>query len=107
MNLISNAWAQGAGGTGNPLFSLLPLVLLFAVMWFLMIRPQQKRAKEHREMVAALSKGNEVVTAGGILGRITDINDNFVSIEVANGVIIRVQRHQIASLMPKGVTKEG
>jgi len=106
MNLISDAWAQGAGAGGNPLVSLLPLVVLFGVMWFLMIRPQQKRAKEHREMVAALSKGNEVVTAGGILGRITELDENFVSVEVASGVVMRVQRHQIASLMPKGTSKD-
>lgn len=104
MNLISDAWAQGGAGA-NPIVSILPLVVLFGVMWFLMIRPQQKRAKEHREMVAALSKGNEVVTAGGILGRITELDDNFVSIEVTNGVVLKVQRHQIASLMPKGIAE--
>ncbi len=104
MNIISDAWAQG-GAAPNPIISILPLIVLFGVMWFLMIRPQQKRAKEHREMVAALSKGNEVVTAGGILGRITELDDNFVSIEIANGVVVRIQRHQIASLMPKGTAE--
>lgn len=104
MNIISDAWAQG-GAAANPILSILPLIVLFGVMWFLMIRPQQKRAKEHREMVSTLSKGNEVVTAGGILGRITELDDNFVSIEIANNVVVRIQRHQIASLMPKGTSK--
>jgi len=82
--------------------TFLPMIVLFALLWFLLIRPQQKRAKEHRNMVNALSKDDEVVTSGGILGRITRLDDNFVKLEVAENTEVSVQRHAIASLMPKG-----
>nr|VFK50682.1 MAG: preprotein translocase subunit YajC [Candidatus Kentron sp. TUN]VFK53291.1 MAG: preprotein translocase subunit YajC [Candidatus Kentron sp. TUN]VFK54105.1 MAG: preprotein translocase subunit YajC [Candidatus Kentron sp. TUN] len=85
--------------------TFLPMIVLFALLWFLLIRPQQKRAKEHRNMVSALSKDDEVVTSGGILGRIVYLNDNFVTLEVAENVDVTVQRHAIASLMPKGTIK--
>jgi preprotein translocase subunit YajC len=84
---------------------MLPLILLFAVFWFLLIRPQQKRQKEHKAMVEALKKGDEVVTNGGVLGRITKVGESFVSVEVADGMEIRVQRAAIAALMPKGTIK--
>lgn len=104
---ISDAYAQGgAPGGGNPLLSFLPIVLIFAVFYFLMIRPQQKRAKEHKAMVEALSKGDEVVTNGGVLGKITKVGDHFVTIEVAQGTDMRVQRGAIATLMPKGTIKD-
>ncbi len=108
MNLfIPDAWAQsGTGGTGG-LIGLLPLVLMFVIFYFLLIRPQQKKAKEHRAMVADLSKGDEVVTAGGVLGRITSVGDNFVVMEVAEGIQLRVQRVSIAQMMPKGTIKAG
>ncbi len=97
----------GAGGQPQPnaIASLLPLIIIFVVFYFLLIRPQSKRAKEHRNMVAALQKGDEVVTNGGVLGRITATEDAFVTIEIADGVEIRVQRHAIAALMPKGTYK--
>lgn len=103
---ISDALAQAGGSPqGGGLISLLPLVVIFVVFYFLLIRPQQKRAKQHREMVAALKKGDEVVTGGGILGKITDTDDNFITVEIANGVSVKVQRHSVAQMMPKGTTK--
>ncbi|MSQ91475.1 MAG: preprotein translocase subunit YajC [Gammaproteobacteria bacterium] len=103
---ISPAWAQAAGGSSaSTWMNILPLVLIFVVFYFLLIRPQTKRAKEHREMVAKLSAGDEVVTTGGILGRIAEIDESFVTLEVAPKVTIRVQRHQVTQLMPKGTFK--
>jgi len=84
------------------LVSLLPLVLMFVVLYFIMIRPQMKRTKEHKLMVAALAKGDEVVTAGGMLGRITKLGDDFVTLELANGVEVQIQRSAVMQLMPKG-----
>ncbi|HIJ22648.1 MAG: preprotein translocase subunit YajC [Gammaproteobacteria bacterium] len=84
---------------------LLPMVVLFVIFYFLLIRPQQKKAKEHRTMVEALGKGDEAVTSGGILGKIRKIDENFVDLEVAEGVTLTIQRHQIAQLMPKGTLK--
>ncbi len=102
--LISDAWAQdGLGGGG--LVGILPMVLIFVVFYFLLIRPQQKRAKEHRGMVASLEKGNEVVTNGGVLGKITDIDDSFVTLQIAAEVSVKVQRPAISQMMPKGTVK--
>ena len=101
---IQNAWAQDAGGGGG-LLSLLPLVLIFVVFYFLLIRPQTKRQKEHREMVSQLGTGDEVVTAGGVLGKITEVSDQFVHVEVSNGVVLKVQKHTIGAVMPKGTIK--
>ncbi len=108
MNLfISDAWAQGAaGGSGGGLLGLLPMVAIFVIFYFLLIRPQQKKAKEHRAMVADLSKGDEVVTNGGVLGKITDSDENFLTVEVAQGVEVRVQRLAISQMMPKGTVKD-
>lgn len=104
---ISPAWAQEApAGQPDPLMSFLPLILIFVVFWFLLIRPQQKKVKEHKAMVEALSKGDEVVTNGGVLGRITEVGDNFVTLKIADNVEIKVQRHAVASLMPKGTLKD-
>jgi preprotein translocase subunit YajC len=104
--LIPSAWAQAAGGAQpNAFMQLLPLILIFVVFYFLLIRPQTKRAKEHREMVGKLQSGDEVVTTGGLLGRITAVGDNFLTLEVANGVAIKVQKFQVAQLMPKGTIK--
>ena len=100
--LISDAWAQAGGEAGGSLFSLLPLVVIFILFYFLLIRPQQKRAKQHKEMVAALKKGEEIVTNGGLLGKVTDVEDNFVTIELASGLNVRIQRQAIAQVMPKG-----
>ena len=106
--LIASAWAQSAPtGAGQPsmFMQLLPLLLIFVVFYFLLIRPQQKRAKEHRAMVAALATGDEVVTSGGMLGRISEVGDQFLTVEVAEGVRVRVQRHTIAQVLPKGTLK--
>ena len=86
---------------------LLPMVLIFVIFYLLLIRPQQKRAKQHKLMVAELSKGDEVVTNGGTLGKITGVDDNFVTVEVAEGVRIKVQRAAVAQMMPKGTIKSG
>jgi preprotein translocase subunit YajC len=101
---ISNAYAQDALSQDS-LMSLLPLVLIFVVFYFLLIRPQTKRQKEHRELVAALQKGDEVATAGGMLGKITDVKDSFVQIEIANNVVVTVQKHTVSTVMPKGTIK--
>ena len=107
MFFISNAYAQStdALGLGGNLTSFLPLVLMFVVMYFLMIRPQQKRAKEQRAMMDALTKGDEVVTAGGMLGRVVKVVDAYVTIEVASGTEVTVQKSSITTLLPKGTLK--
>jgi preprotein translocase subunit YajC len=102
---ITPAWAQAAGSTAGTLGTILPLVLIFVVFYFLLIRPQTKRAKEHREMVGKLAAGDEVVTTGGILGRISEVGEHFITLEVASQVAIRVQKVQIAQLVPKGTFK--
>ena len=104
--LISDAWAQAGGGGGSSMFSLLPLALIFVLFYFLLIRPQQRRAKQHKQMVAAVKAGDEVATNGGLLGRVTDLDDNCVTLKVATGVNVQVQRHAIAQMIPKGVFKE-
>lgn len=104
---ISPAYAQAAAGadpTGG-IMGLLPIILMFVMLWFLMIRPQMKRAKEHKSMVEALAKGDEVVTQGGIAGRITKVGDNFVSVELAPNVEVAVQRQPISTVLPKGTLK--
>jgi len=103
--LIQDAWAQGAPPQGDGLMSLLMMVVLFVVFYFLLIRPQTKRAKEHREMVTTLAKGDEVVTNGGVLGRITQVGENFVMVEIAQDIEVRVQKQSIAAVMPKGTWK--
>jgi preprotein translocase subunit YajC len=104
--LIADAHAQAAGQTqGDPLFSWLLLIGMFAVFYFLLIRPQQKRAKEHRQMVDALKAGDEVVTGGGMLGKVTAVSEQFATVEVAGGVAIKVQRHSIVAVLPKGTLK--
>jgi preprotein translocase subunit YajC len=107
--LISDAWAQGAanGAAQQPgLLGFLPLIIIFIIFYFLLIRPQSKRAKEHRNMVSALSKGDEVVTNGGLLGRINDLDENFITLEISDGIQVKVQRNAVASLMPKGTIKK-
>ena len=105
--LISPAYAQAAAPAagGDMLMSLLPLLMIFVVFYFLLIRPQTKRAKEHREMIGKLAAGDEVVTNGGLLGRINEVGDSFVTLQVAHGVAIQVQKFQIAQLLPKGTFK--
>ena len=103
---ISQAWAAEAPGQPDPFMSFLPLILIFVVFYFLLIRPQQKRAKEHKAMVDGLKKGDWVVTNGGLLGKITDLGENFVKLQVSDGVEVKVQRPSVASLMPKESVKE-
>ncbi len=107
---ISNAYAQTAGtaadaGIMGNLTTFLPLVLMFVVMYFLMIRPQQKRAKEQKSMMDALAKGDEVITAGGILGKVAKVNDSYVTVEIAAGTEIVVQKASVTTLLPKGTLK--
>ncbi len=99
--LIQDAWAQTEGAS-DPFLSLLPLVLIFAVFYFLLIRPQNKRQKEHKELVANIGVGDECVTGGGVLGKVTEVKEQFVRLQVAEGVELNVQRHTIAAVMPKG-----
>jgi preprotein translocase subunit YajC len=104
--IISSAFAQSAPAGGDPGYlGLLPIVLMFVLLYFLMIRPQMKRAKEAKAMVEALQKGDEVITAGGVLGRITKIGDAYVSLEIAPNTEIAVQKSAVQLLLPKGTLK--
>ena len=105
--LIPDAMAQSAGGAtaGGGIAPILMMVVFIAIFYFLLIRPQQKKAKDHQAMVAKLSVGDEVVTSGGILGRVTDVGDTFVTLEIADSIRIKVQKAQVTSLMPKGTLK--
>ena len=103
---ISDAMAQTAGAGGVSSFmSFLPMIALFAIFYFLLIRPQQKRQKEHRGMVANLAKGDEIVTMGGLLGKITSVDENFATVQFAKDTEIRVQKVSIQAMMPKGTYK--
>jgi len=105
---ISNAHAQAATGAAaapNPIMSFLPLIILFGIFYFMLIRPQMKRAKEQRSMIAALAKGDEVLTSGGLLGRIEDIAEQFVVLEVASGITVKMQKQAISAVLPKGTLK--
>ena len=102
---VSPAWAQEAAPQGGLLSPFVLMIALFAIFYFLIIRPQNKKQKEHREMVSALSVGDEVVTAGGVLGKVIEVGDQFLVVEVADNVRIKVQRHTIAAVMPKGTVK--
>jgi preprotein translocase subunit YajC len=108
---ISSAFAQTApaaaaeGGMQSSLMSMLPLVLMFVVLYFVMIRPQMKKQKEHRAMIDALAKGDEVVTGGGLLGKVAKLTESTVSLEVANGVEIQIQRSAVVQILPKGSVK--
>ncbi|MCM2341116.1 preprotein translocase subunit YajC [Rhodoferax sp.] len=108
---ISSAIAQTApaaaagGDMQSSLMGMLPLVLMFVVLYFVMIRPQMKKAKEHKAMIEALAKGDEVATAGGILGKVTKLGDSFIDIEVAEGVEVHLQRSAVVQVLPKGSIK--
>ena len=102
---ISPAWAQEAPAEGG--FQLLIMIgIFFLIMYFLMIRPQQKRTKQHKELISSLTKGDEILTSGGILGKIVVIDNNFISLEVQDGVRIKVQKQSISLVMPKGTVKD-
>jgi len=103
--LINPAWAQGAPAAGGGYESLILIVLMFGVLYFLMIRPQMKRAKEHKTMIEALQKGDEVVAAGGVLGRISKISEGYVTLEIAEKVEVQIQRAAVQLVLPKGTIK--
>jgi len=106
---ISEAFAQAApaaaAGGESSLITMLPLVLMFVVLYFVMIRPQMKRQKEHKAMIDALAKGDEVVTAGGVLGKVAKLGDGYLHVEVADGVELQVQRTAVVQVLPKGTLK--
>ena len=110
MLFISNAYAQAApaaaaGGAESTLFSMLPLLLMFVVLYFIMIRPQMKRQKEHKAMIDALAKGDEVVVAGGVIGKVAKLGESILHVEVSNGVELQVQRSAVVQVLPKGTFK--
>ncbi len=107
---ISSAFAQTApaaagGDMMSSLYSMLPLVLMFGVLYFVMIRPQMKKQKEHRAMVEALAKGDEIVTAGGVLGKVSKLGDGYLGLEISNGVEVQIQRSAVVQVLPKGTIK--
>ena len=105
--LIPNAWAQAAGGAPQGgIASFLPLAVLFLVFYLFLIRPQMKRQKDHTKMVGGLAKGDEAVTSGGLLGRVTEVGPNFVKLEIAKDTEVKVQKNAISQVLPKGTLKE-
>jgi len=105
--LISNAYAQAADAAADPtggLLGLLPMILMFAVLYFIMIRPQMKRAKEHKNLVEALSKGDEVIFAG-VIGRVVSVGDTYAEVEVADNTVVKIQKQAVANVLPKGTIK--
>ena len=100
---VSDAWAQAAPAQApqSGLSFFLPMVVLIALMYFLMIRPQQKRQKELKQMIDSLTAGNEVVTGGGILGKVTDVGEQFLTVEISDGVRVKIQKHSVAAVLPK------
>jgi preprotein translocase subunit YajC len=105
--MISLAHAQAAAGAADSssMMQLLPMILMFVVLWFLMIRPQMKKAKEHKALIEALGKGDEVVTGGGLCGRITKVNEGYVSVDIADGTEVVVQKSSVVLVLPKGTLK--
>ena len=104
--IIPNAMAQAGGQpAANPMGSIIMFVVIIAIFWLLIIRPQTKRNKQHRELVNALAVGDEVVTAGGLLGRIVEVGDSFLSVELADGVTVRLQKQSVSQVVPKGTIK--
>lgn len=101
---ISNAYAAPAAATPD-WTSFLPLIIIFVLFWFMLIRPQMKQAKEHRKMLEALQKGDEVVTTGGVAGKIVKVGDSFVALEIAPEIVVQVQKHTVQTLLPKGTLK--
>jgi len=103
--LISTAQAAETGAQGGSLMSLVPLILIFVIFYFLLIRPQSKRQKEHQQMVASLEKGDEVVTSGGVIGQLTHVGEQFVTVEVADRIEVKIQRHAVTAVLPKGTVR--
>ena len=103
--IISDAFAAPAAGGPDQIMGLLPFVVIFVLFYFMLIRPQMKRAKDQKKMIEALQKGDEVITAGGLLGKITKVNEQYVSLEIADNVTIQVQKQTIQTLLPKGTMK--
>ena len=106
---ISDALAEGAATTtqqGDPVMGLLLPIGMVVLFYFFLIRPQSKRAKEHRQMVEAIGKGDEVVTTGGVLGKVVDVKENFISLEISKDVTVSVQKNMVSTLMPKGTIKD-
>ena len=103
--LINPAFAQGSGAPGGGMESLILIVLMFAVLYFLMIRPQMKRQKEHKTMITGLQKGDEIITAGGMVGRISKIGESYITLEVSENVEVQVQRPAVQLVLPKGTIK--
>ena len=107
MFLISDAMAEGAAGPAGGGYEMFIMIgIFFAIMYFMIIRPQQKRAKEHKSLVGSLSTGDEVETTGGMLGKIVKVGDNSLQIEISDGVVIKLQKHSIAKVLPKGSLKQ-
>lgn len=102
---VPTAWAQDGGGQGDPMIMFLWLGGIFVLFYFLLIRPQNKKQKEHRQMVEALASGDEIVTSGGVLGKVTDVGDQFLAVEIADNVTVKIQRHTVAAVLPKGTVK--
>ena len=104
---ISDAMAQSAGGQsgGFDFTAILPLIIMFVIFYFLLIRPQQKKAKEHKSLVQALKKGDEVITNGGLLAKVTEVGDNYLTCEIAEKVEIKLQSHAVSTVLPKGTIK--
>lgn len=106
---IRNAWADGGAtpaAMGEGLAGMVPLILIFVIFYFLILRPQIKRAKEHKQMVTALAKGDEIVTNGGLLGKVVAVSDDIVTVELAAGVQVKLQKAAVGSLVPKGTLKD-
>ena len=103
---INDAMAQDAGGQAGTLELILPLLLMFGIFYFLLIRPQQKKAKEHKNLVGSLKKGDEIITTGGILAKITDVDESFLTCKIAENVEIKVQSHAVSTVLPKGTIKK-
>jgi preprotein translocase subunit YajC len=102
---INDAWAQAAPAQGGGASFIIMMVVFIVIFYFILIRPQSKQAKEHKAMIESLSKGDEIVTNGGILGRINKIGDNFISLEIAEDLEIKIQKHAVSAVLPKGTMK--
>ena len=101
---VSNAWAAPASQEAG-LMQFLPLIILFAVFYFFLIRPQLKQAKQHKALISALAKGDEIATNGGLLGKIVEVGDNFISVEIAKDIAVKIQKQSVSVVMPKGTLK--